>query len=399
MNTILNITRKTLLNEVAGISTIVREWAKILKKEVETQNRAYKEEELKKIAGEPEDEKSDPFYWEDEFSKGKGSKGQPRSYMKEDRGRSKSVYYKRRYKDEPQGYEGGYKYSSYTPKTYITPLQEVIVFGKKYPEQYKKFSVDRWVFKNSDRIEYDHWHSGYGTDGDYVVYFNVPIEGLSEGAFIHEIKHAYDDWNRMRHGGKAIRDTWEIKNIYTKDFEKLILGGSRYYPQLGPLIRYFYLGSKLETPAYLENEHDSGFLVNYEDVANKMKNFDTQNFFDKRGNPAKGLEDEFQDLKELDIPIFKKYKNVTDFLNWVKKYFNKRGDDIYRRVVKMKYVHGKPMSSSSKFEPMKPETYSVSKKEVKPTPENEFGEGESMGDWKYSKERGWYYAGDDDIPF
>ena len=49
MNTILNITRKTLLNEVAGISFIVREWAKILEQEVREQNETHRETELQKM--------------------------------------------------------------------------------------------------------------------------------------------------------------------------------------------------------------------------------------------------------------------------------------------------------------------------------------------------------------
>lgn len=116
-------------------------------------------------------------------------------------------------------------------------------------------------------------------------------------------------------------------------------------------------------------------------------------------------------MKKLDIPVFKKYENVTDFLNWVKKYFNKRGEDIFRRIAKMKYVHGKPLSP---FKP-KPVTYGSlggstqstykpkeKSKEVekykKETGESdglaEFEEGETLGDWKYSSEHGWYFAGE-----
>jgi len=427
MNSVLKITRKELLKEVAGISYIVREWAKILKQEVTEQNRIHKEKELEKVKTEPKKGsnlgKDDPFYWEDEFSKGTGTKGKSRwsdyddwfsSYSKKNKREKQKGYYSRRYEDDPYATYSGYNVT--TP--YIQPLQEITVLGQKYPEQYKKFSVDKWVFKNSSRIEYDHWHSGYDEAGNYVVYFNVPISNLSEAAFIHEIKHAYDDWNRMSRGGKPIRDSWEIKNIYTPDFEKLVLGGSTQYPQLGPLIRYFYLGSKLETPAYLENEYDAAF-TDYEGVARKMKNFDIKNYFDKEGRPARGLEEEFESIKKLNIPAFKKYKNVTDFLNWVKKYFNERGEDIYRRVVKMKYVHGKPVSpftpkpvTQTSWEPKKgTETASSpsktaelmkSKETGKQKKEDEFDfeEGESMGEWKFSKERGWHLPDDfnfDDI--
>jgi len=430
MNNIRKITRKTLLNEVAGISFIVRKWADILEKEVKEQMAAHRETEMKKIQSEPkekpkkpqtsfdfpeDDKKNDPFYWEDESGSGSGSKYKRDddyfSSWKKDKRYSdwkerEGGYYKKRYQsDDDYGYGGrSYGSYSYTPSPQIPPLQEIIVMGEKYPEEYKEFSVDKWVMKSSNRIEYDHWHSGYDEEGKYVVYLNIPIASMSKGAFIHEIKHAYDDWNRMSHGGKPIRDSWEIKNIYTPDFEKLVLGGSSRYPQLGSLIRNFYLGSSLETPAYLENEYD-GAGVGYQEIGRKLKNFKIDSYFNKQGEPAKGLEEEFEEMKKLDIPLFKKFNNVTDFLNWVKKYFNKRGEDIFKRVIKMKYVHGKPLDP---FEPKpykpvytgtyQPKTQTKTKEELpkEDDPWADFEEGETMGDWKYSKQRGWYYVGEDD---
>ena len=146
MDSILKITRKELLNEVAGISFIVREFAKILKDEVDEQNKVHREKEMKKISSEPkveptkpesqkytkvelfdDDEKNSPFYWEDEFSKGKGSKGESKSddsedyknwvksYEKKDKKWKEKGYYKRRYEDKPIGSYGDYKYGTYVP--------------------------------------------------------------------------------------------------------------------------------------------------------------------------------------------------------------------------------------------------------------------------------------------
>jgi hypothetical protein len=227
-------------------------------------------------------------------------------------------------------------------------IKELVINGKDYPEAYKKFSVDKWIFRQASRIEYSHYESGYNEEtGDYEVIFNVPLRGLSMGMFVHETKHAYDDWNRMRHGGKPIRDSWEIKNIYTKDFENLILGGSAKYPRLGHIIRMYYLGSKLETPAYLENEYDSPALKSYRDTGVKLRDFKINNFTNKRGKPIKGLQDEFVDiLINYDIPFFRKFKDVMDFLRYTKKYFNKRGRDIVKRIDKTLYVHGKVTDST-----------------------------------------------------
>ena len=59
MNNIRKITRKELLNEVAGISFIVRKWAKILEDEVDEQLALHKEEELKKIKNNPKPTKKE----------------------------------------------------------------------------------------------------------------------------------------------------------------------------------------------------------------------------------------------------------------------------------------------------------------------------------------------------
>ena len=506
MNTIQKITRQELISEAAGISFIVRKWAKILEKEVKEQVDLHDKEERAKLGGktgisgseksqitspkygkqseidfpeeeteeedrrtysthgdldDPEDDNgddiniNDPFYWKDETGHGKGSKNDDFDWDDEEYWRHRkqadkgdwneggdwkkkfSSYYKGKFgkkKDkkkeekQPTSYGGRYSntgyggYGSYVAKPYIPPLDEVTVFGDNFPEEYKEFAVDMWVLKNSGRIEYDHNKSGYADSGEYIVYMNIPLAGMSESAFIHEIKHAYDDWNRMRHGGKPIKDTWEIKNIYTKDFEKLILGGSNMFTQLAPIIRNFYLGSKLEIPAYLENEYDNA-MVDYEGVAKSLMRFNISNYLNKQGEPAKGLEAEFERLKRYDIPLFKKFKNVIEFLTWTQKYFNKRGRDIFGRIAKMRYVHNRPKptytpktytSSTSSYK--KPEekdddaigdwVYSPEKgwheKEEKSitssTPKS--NDVEDYGDWKFSKERGWYYdPNNDDEPW
>jgi hypothetical protein len=246
---------------------------------------------------------------------------------------------------EPWWRTGSSYWGSYKP-TPRAEINELVIDGKDFPEAYDKFSVDKWIFRQASRIEYDHYKSGYNDNGEYEAIFNVPIRGLSMGMFVHEIKHAYDDWNRMRHGGKPIRDSWEIKNIYTKDFERMILGGASKFPQLGPIVRMYYLGSKLETPAYLENEYDSPTAQSYRTTAKKLMNFDMGRFFNKKGRPAKGLEEEFQTLtREYDIPYFRKFKDVRSFLGATQKYFNKRGRDIIKRIDKALYVHGKRTSS------------------------------------------------------
>lgn len=242
------------------------------------------------------------------------------------------------------GYQGGYGgYGGYGGNYIPQPkIDKIEINGKDFPEAYENFKVDKWVLTSSNRIEYDHWKSGYNEEGEYVVYLNMPMGSIGGSILVHEIKHAYDDWNRMSRGAKPIRDGWEIKNIYTKDFEKLVLGGGAKYGQLNPIIKNYYLGSKLEAPAYLENEYDNaGF--NYKQTAKTLMNFKASNFLNKEGKPAKGLQDMWTDLLiDYNIPLFRKFPDVVDFLNYTEKYFNKRGTDIFKRINKMRYVHDKP---------------------------------------------------------
>jgi hypothetical protein len=242
------------------------------------------------------------------------------------------------------------KYKSFYGGYYQQPkIDKIEINSKDFPEAYEKFKVDKWVITPSNRIEYDHWKSGYDESGQYVVYLNMPLYSVGGSALVHEVKHAYDDWNRMSRGAQPIRSGWEIQNIYTPDFEKLVLGGSyKLSPMIHPIIRYYYLGSKLESPAYLENEYDSPVMGSYRDTAKKLMNFKASNFLDKKGNPAKGLQESWSELiRDYNIPFFRKFKNVVDFLNYTERYFNKRGREILRRIDKMKYIHGKPMTTQA----------------------------------------------------
>jgi len=276
--------------------------------------------------------------------------------------------------DDRWGSYGGYGRSYggyYTPQPKIDKIE---INGKDFPKAYNDFKVDKWVITNSGRIEYDHWKSGYNDDGEYIVYLNMAISSVGGSALVHEIKHAYDDWNRMSRGAPPLRDGWEIQNIYTPDFEKLVLGGSfKLSPMLHPIIRYYYLGSKLESPAYLENEYDNSALGgDYRSTAKKLMSFKASNFLNKKGQPAKGLQESWTELiTEYDIPFFRKFKNVVDFLNYTEKYFNKRGRDIIKRIDKMRYVHDKPAPVYEPKKWEKPKTTTPIYSEKPKTPSNQ----------------------------
>lgn len=234
--------------------------------------------------------------------------------------------------------------SSYNYKYSSNPtIDKIEIEGKDFPEAYENFKVDRWVINDSSRIEYDHWKSGYNEKGEYIVYLNIPIYSVSGSALVHEVKHAFDDWNRMSKGYQPIRSSWEIKNIYTPDFEKLVLGGVHSFGNVfSDIIKSYYMGSKLETPAYLENEYDYPEVKTYRRVAKKMMDFKASDYLDEGDNFTKYLQRNWSDLiTKYDIPFFRKFKNVGDFLKYTEKHFNKRGRDILRKIDKMLYLNDK----------------------------------------------------------
>lgn len=226
------------------------------------------------------------------------------------------------------------KYKTTSPNNSVLELN-----GIDYPEAYENFPVDKWVITDSNRIEYDHWKSGYDDNGQYVVYLNIPLTYIDYSVLNHEIKHSYDDWNRMSKGAPPIRSGWEVKNIYTPDFEKLVLGGGK-LNRLNTIIKNLYLSSKLETPAYLENVYDSPYH-SYRDTAKSLINFKASDYLKKDGTADKTVLDDWEMLLSYDIPFFKKFRNVEDFLHKIQKHFNQRGNKILRKIDKMLYVHGK----------------------------------------------------------
>ncbi len=212
-------------------------------------------------------------------------------------------------------------------------INKIEIKGSDFPEAYDKFKVDLWVINNSNRIEYDHRKSGYNDDGQYIVYLNMPMYSVRGSSLIHEIKHAYDDWNRISRGGKPIRDSWEVRNIYTEDFEKLVLNSNQISSQIANIVKLYYMGSKLESPAYLENEYDSG---SYRSIVLSLIRFKKSNIDHKK------LQKDWEFvINNFNIPFFKKFKDFGDFLTYTEKYFNKRGRQILKKIDKMNYKYNK----------------------------------------------------------
>jgi len=233
-----------------------------------------------------------------------------------------------------------------------TPIQkptQVIIHGKDYPEAYAKFSVDKWVITDNNNsktpTEYDHVNSGYKDNGEYTVYINCSLDNISSFVLTHEIKHAYQDWQRISKGKPSINQSKEIRQLYTKDFEKFVIGHARAGNNLNTLdsvIIAYYMSSNAEIAAYLEGVYDEitggptiqQFAGKLREVASNMENFKAVKV--EPNTPPVTLQKKWKNItSEYDIPLFRKFKNVFDFLKYTERTFNKKGRQMIKKIDKL----------------------------------------------------------------
>lgn len=86
----------------------------------------------------------------------------------------------------------------------------------------------------------------------------------------HELRHAYEDFNRQLRNKTKISDTKEVKLLFSKDGYDLLLGKLGDFGIFNTIFRALYLTSKVEQSAYGENVYNDGnFGKNtYENIKN-----------------------------------------------------------------------------------------------------------------------------------
>lgn len=218
----------------------------------------------------------------------------------------------------------------------------IIVAGEDYPELFEDFSVDYFVIDFNDWINgYLEKTSGIDKDGYYVVHLSI-LNRFRKDPYLktilnHELKHAYQDWQRQSKNYPGLGETKESKEFYTVDFIKVLTDKIKVGHFFKNILKNYYLLSDLELNAFLENVYDEDRLNPYKDMVFKLKNYDISKSAQYE-NPNK-LQSDWQTLLQLDIPFLKKYKTYQDFLNASTKYFNQKADKIIRKINKMEYVH------------------------------------------------------------
>ena len=359
-----------LLTEVQGISLEVREWAKIIQNEIEAEWRKYtisnnERIEAQQLANKKQygNQMTYDNRWYDNLSV-----GPKKDKLSEDEidyildaiidhynidyfealdlppAKIVDLYNK-------MDYRGLMMMGKKKPKEKVEPKPNipkptyVVIQGKDYPKAYAKFCVDRWVISESTTTEYDHRKSGYQEDGAYVVFINCDLSRVSSYVLIHEIKHAYQDWQRIRKNYKPIRNTKEIQDVYTQDFERYIITHRTdiELTTLDSVILAYYMSSNPEIAAYLEGTYDEIHknlkqpVAKLEDIGKNMAKFKALQV-EPKAKPEI-LQDKWKYvIDNYDIPLFRKFKNVFDFLKYCEKFFNKRGKYIVKKVDRLKTI-------------------------------------------------------------
>lgn len=220
--------------------------------------------------------------------------------------------------------------------------ERLIIDGYDYPEAFKSFPIDYIVIDFYDKLTgYGQEHSGYDKDGNYVVLLYIQPKVISgTGGFNlktvlnHEMKHAWDDYNRISKGLPSIDKTKENIELYNKDFI-LMLSDKNITGPIKEILKYYYYLSELEKTAYLENVYDGN--SKYEKIV--------------RGILSKDF-DEFKERFDLDvnwhlintaydIPFLKKFESPKKFIDKSSKDLKRKASETIKKINKMRYVHNK----------------------------------------------------------
>jgi hypothetical protein len=218
----------------------------------------------------------------------------------------------------------------------------LIIDGYDYPEAFNGFPIDYVVIDFYDRLTgYGQEHSGYDKDGNYVVLLYVQPQlvrgqgGYSlKSALNHEMKHAWEDYNRLSKGLPSIEQTKESQELYNRDFI-LMLSDQNIRGPIKEILKYYYYLSNLEKSAYLENVYDQNPA--YENMVREIASKDFESF---KGRYDLDINWHLMNTA-YNIPFLKKFKSPIDFIDYSAQELRSRALKMIKKMNKMKYIHGK----------------------------------------------------------
>ena len=220
--------------------------------------------------------------------------------------------------------------------------KRLIIDGYDHPEAFDGFPIDYVVIDFYDRLTgYGQEHSGYDKDGNYVVLLYIQprlVQGQGgydlRSVLNHEMKHAWEDYNRLSKGLPSIEQTKESQDLYNRDFI-LMLSDQNIMGPIKEILKYYYYLSDLEKSAYLENVYDQNKV--YERVLRDIAGKDFNEFKDRFD-----LDINWHLMNTAyDIPFLKKFKSPIDFIDYSAEELRSKALKMIKKVNKMKYIHKK----------------------------------------------------------
>lgn len=204
----------------------------------------------------------------------------------------------------------------------------------KYKSIKELFGIDFIVISPDENNQYLHYLSGYDEEkSKYITYIGLDFNNLTVDSLLHELKHAYVDWCIYKNGGVKIKESKEVKELYTVGFEKLLTCDKDKIPNLFTILQNFYFSTKLEIPPFLENHFFDESYIDYKTKIINMINFNRQNYSNET------CEKEFELLRSYNIPRINKFKTYDKFLKYCEKFFKIRGEYILRKINKVDYLN------------------------------------------------------------
>ena len=220
--------------------------------------------------------------------------------------------------------------------------KRLIIDGYDHPEAFDGFPIDYVVIDFYDRLTgYGQEHSGYDKDGNYVVLLYIQpklVQGQGgydlRSVLNHEMKHAWEDYNRLSKGLPSVEQTKESQELYNRDFI-LMLSDQNIRGPIKEILKYYYYLSDLEKSAYLENVYDQNKV--YERVLRDIAGKDFNEFKDRFD-----LDINWHLMNTAyDIPFLKKFKSPIDFIDYSAEELRSKALKMIKKVNKMKYIHKK----------------------------------------------------------
>jgi len=220
--------------------------------------------------------------------------------------------------------------------------KRLIIDGYDHPEAFNGFPIDYVVIDFYDKLTgYGQEHSGYDKDGNYVVLLYIQPQLINneyrgydlKSALNHEMKHAWEDYQRVSKGYTNIEQTKESQELYNKDFIHLMSDENIKGP-IKTVLKYFYYLTNLEKGPYMENVYDRNPA--YENMIRKIISKDFEQFKDRFD-----LDVNWHLVNTAyDIPFVKKFKTPLDFIDYSSSELKKRAIKVLKKINKMKYIHG-----------------------------------------------------------